>query len=234
MMQSGGPYLTYANRVPGHHLNQVEFRNSFDTWGVILAPDARPSTLVIGRESREFGRACWPFMAVHEAIHSVGTPFFDADDYRFLLFNILEDWRINTCARARYPDLESSFLQMRRVIFNRWESRPIVLKSPVSQILQHLCYLNHVAQKLPTAPVNTSYVRQVLSLRETFGCPENWPVVDDTPDRETCNHERGERLLRLLEEHRTPPQIAPVEIRQLLLRCGYDLGRCRTIELPGD
>lgn len=92
--------LRLAGIIPEHNLKEVRSLPNYNTWGVDSQPGQLPSILYIGDGSRDFGASCWPFMAAHEGLHSIATHFLQADDYRFVLYNICEDWRINLCLRG--------------------------------------------------------------------------------------------------------------------------------------
>ena len=176
--------LRLAGIVPEHNLKEVQALPNFNTWGVDSRPGQLPSILYIGEGSRDFGAPCWPFMAAHEAMHSIATLYLQTDDYRFVLYNICEDWRVNQCLLGMfYEKLNKSFKETRQTILRRWEKEPLKLKSPVSQVLQHLCYLNHLSEKEPTLPVSDAYLKEVLRIREQFGSAENWPLVPPRPER---------------------------------------------------
>ena len=96
-MNTGEAILRLAGIIPEHNLKEVQALASFNTWGVDSRPGRLPSILYIGEGSRDFGPPCWPFMAAHEAMHSIATFHLHADDYHFLLYNICEDWRVNEC-----------------------------------------------------------------------------------------------------------------------------------------
>lgn len=226
-MLTNDTILRLAGLVPDHNLKSVQNLPDFNTWGVDSQPGRLPSILYIGDGSRDFGAPCWPFMAAHEGLHSIATHFLQTDDYRFLIYNICEDWRINRCLRGIFGErLEKSFQEVRQAILRRWEKQPLRLKSPVSQTLQHLCYLNHLAERKPAAVVPSGYLRELLWLREQFGNAENWPLVPACPDpfsRHEENTRISGRLMKLILGHQPPPQVNPVEIRELIIRLGYDL-----------
>ena len=219
--------LRLAGIIPEHNLKEVRGLPNYNTWGVDSRPGQLPCILYIGDGSRDFGASCWPFMAAHEGLHSIATHFLQADDYRFVLYNICEDWRINLCLRGVFHDkLEKSFKEARQVILRRWEKEPMKLTSPVSQALQHLCYLNHLSARTPTVPVPDGYLRELLWIHEQFGGAENWPLVPANPDRLARHEENARisrRLLQLILDHQMPPNINPAEIRGLMIRMGYDL-----------
>jgi hypothetical protein len=219
--------LRLAGLIPEHNLKEVRSLPGFNTWGVDSQPDRLPSILYIGEDSRDFGPPCWPFMAAHEGLHSVATHFLEADDYRFILYNICEDWRVNVCLRGVFHEkIEKSFKEARQVILRRWETNPLKLTSPVSHALQHLCYLNHLSQRKPNVSIPHSYLQELLWMRDQFGSVESWPLVPDEPDR-LARAEENERicqkLMKLILQHRAPPDVDPAEIRALLIRMGYDL-----------
>lgn len=219
--------LRLAGLIPEHNLKEVRSFPNFNTWGVDSKPGRLPSILYIGEDSRDFGPPCWPFMAAHEGLHSIATHFLEADDYRFIVYNICEDWRINLCLRGIFHHrLEKSFKEARRVILRRWETNPLRLASPVSQALQHLCYLNHLSERTPNAPVSHAYLEELLWIRDQFGDAENWPLVPLNPDRLARAEENArisDRLMKLIVQHRPPHNIDPAEIRELISRMGYDL-----------
>ncbi len=219
--------LRLAGLIPEHNLKEVRTLPDFNTWGVDSQPARLPSVLYIGEDSRDFGPPCWPFMAAHEGLHSIATHFLEADDYRFILYNICEDWRINACLRGIFHDkIEKSFKEARQVILRRWETSPLKLTSPVSQALQHLCYLNHLSERRPKAPAAHEYLQELLWIRDQFGSAENWPLVPANPDRHARAKENARistRLTKLILQHQTPPHVNPAEIRELIIRMGYDL-----------
>ena len=175
--------LRFADLIPGHSLKHVKDLPGYNTWGVEIRPEGRPDTLLIGENGREFGMECWPFMAAHEALHSMATYFLDGSEYHYLLYNICEDWRMNRFLLGTLGgDLDQSYQAMRRVILKRWEQNPIVLRSPVSQFLQHLCYMNHLVQKKPTVDVQTGYMEEILAIRDQFGHTRNWPLPERKSD----------------------------------------------------
>lgn len=226
-MVTSDTILRLAGLIPEQNLREVQSLAGFNTWGVDSRPDHLPSILYVGDNSRDFGPPCWPFMAAHEGLHSIATHFLEADDYRFVLYNICEDWRINVCLRGIFHDkIEKSFKEARRVILRRWETTPLKLTSPVSQALQHLCYLNHLSERQPSASVPHSYLQELLWIREQFGSAENWPLVPANPNRLARAEENArisERLMDLILRHQAPPNINPAEIRELIIRMGYDL-----------
>lgn len=219
--------LRLAGLVPEQNLKEVRSLPNFNTWGVDSQPDRLPSILYVGEGSRDFGPPCWPFMAAHEGLHSIATHFLEADDYRFILYNICEDWRINLCLRSIFHDkIEKSFKEARKVILRRWETTPLKLASPVSQALQNLCYLNHLSERKPNTLIAHSYLQELLWIRDRFGSAENWPLVPANPDRLARAGENArisERLMKLILQHQMPPHINPAEIRELIIRMGYDL-----------
>jgi len=219
--------LRLAGLIPEHNLKEVRSLPDFNTWGVDSRPGGLPSILYIGEGSRDFGPPCWPFMAAHEGLHSIATHFLEADDYRFILYNICEDWRINLSLRAIFHDkIEKSFKSARQVILRRWEKNPLKLTSPVSQALQHLCYLNHLSERKPKEPAPHDYLEELLWIRDQFGSAENWPLVPASPDRLARGQENARvsgRLMKLIIQHQIPPHINPAEIRELIIRMGYDL-----------
>ncbi len=219
--------LRLAGLIPEHNLKEVRSLPDFNTWGVDSQPVQLPSILYIGEGSRDFGPPCWPFMAAHEGLHSIATHFLEADDYRFILYNICEDWRINVCLGGIFHDkLDKSFKEARRVILRRWETNPLKLTSPVSQALQHLCYLNHLSERKPNASVPHSYLEELLWIRDQFGRAENWPLVPANPNRLGRAEENArinERLMKLILQHQLPAHINLAEIRELITRMGYDL-----------
>lgn len=219
--------LRLAGLIPEHNLKEIQSLPDFNTWGVDSQPGRLPSILYIGEDSRDFGAPCWPFMAAHEGLHSIATHFLEADDYRFILYNVCEDWRINLCLRGIFHDkIEKSFKESRQVILRRWEKEPLKLTSPVSQALQHLCYLNHLSEKKPATSVPLGYLQELLWIRAQFGSTENWPLVPAYPDRLARGEENARisrRLMKLILQHQTPPNINPAEIRELIIRLGYDL-----------
>lgn len=219
--------LRLAGLIPEHNLKEVRSLPNFNTWGVDSQPRQLPSILHIGEDSRDFGAPCWPFMAAHEGLHSVATHFLEADDYRFILYNICEDWRINLCLRGIFHDkIEKSFKESRQVILRRWETHPLKLTSPVSQALQHLCYLNHLSERKPNASVPHRFLQELLWIRDQFGSVENWPLVPPNPDRLARAEENArvsQKLMKLILQHQAPPNVDPAEIRELIIRMGYDL-----------
>ena len=225
-----------AGIVPEHNLKEVQALPNFNTWGVDSRPGQLPSILYVGEGSREFGAPCWPFMAAHEAMHSIATFYLPADDYRFVLYNICEDWRVNQCLLGIfYEPLNKSFKETRQTILRRWEKEPLKLKSPVSQVLQHLCYLNHLSGKEATLPVSDVYLKEVLGIREQFGSAENWPLVPPDPNRSARDEENARisrRLTKLILDHRVPPDVSPAELRAIMVRTGYDLQFSTAIGLP--
>lgn len=215
--------LHLADLIPDHNLRRVQEQPNFNTWGVDFRPNKLPETLLIGENSQDFGAPCWPFMAAHEALHSIATHFFASDDYHFFLYNICEDWRINSCLRGMFEELESSYQSARQAILRRWEREPLRLKSPVSQVLQHLCYLNHLCRKDPSLPLDSEYLLEVTRIRDQFQAPENWPLIESAPDRYERNRETSQRLIRLIQKHQPPSAVNPGEIRTLIQRMGFDL-----------
>ena len=219
--------LRLAGLIPEHNLKEVRSLSDFNTWGVDSQSGRLSSVLYIGEDSRDFGPLCWPFMAAHEGLHSIATYFLEADDYHFILYNICEDWRINVCLRGVFHDkIERSFWEARRVILRRWETHPLKLTSPVSQALQHLCYLNHLSERRPNSGVSHRYLQELLWIRDQFGTAENWPLVAADPDRLARAEENArisERQMNLILRHQAPPNINPAEIRELMIRMGYDL-----------
>lgn len=226
-MMTSDTILRLAGLIPEHNLKEVRCLPNFNTWGVDSQAGRLPSILYIGEASRDFGPPCWPFMAAHEGLHSVATHFLEADDYRFILYNICEDWRINLCLRGIFHDkIEKSFREARQVILRRWETNPLKLASPVSQTLQHLCYLNHLSEREPNGAVSHGYLEELLWIRDQFGSVENWPLVPANPDRLARAEENtriSQKLMTLILQHQAPPNIDPAEIRELLSRMGYDL-----------
>jgi hypothetical protein len=226
-MVTSDTILRLAALIPEQNLKGVRSLSDFNTWGVDSRPGQLPSILYIGEGSRDFGPPCWPFMAAHEGLHSIATHFLETDDYRFVLYNICEDWRINVCLRGVFHDkIEKSFKDARRVILRRWETARLKLASPVSQTLQHLCYLNHLPERQPSASIPHSYLQELLWIRDQFGSAENWPLVPADPDRlarDAENARISERLMNLIRRHQMPPHVNPGEIRELIVRMGYDL-----------
>lgn len=94
--------LSLAHIVPGHNLREVRELPGFDSWGVDYKPGSWPDVLWIGDGSNDFNSKCYPFMAAHEALHSIATLYTELDDYQFFLYNICEDWRVNTCLLGIY------------------------------------------------------------------------------------------------------------------------------------
>ena len=235
-MNTGEAILRLAGIIPEHNLKEVRALANFNTWGVDSRPGQLPSILYIGEGSRDFGPPCWPFMAAHEAMHSIATFHLHTDDYHFLLYNICEDWRVNECLLGVFDEkLAKSFRETRLAILRRWEKEPLKLKSPVSQVLQHLCYLNHLSAKGPRLNASNDYLKEVLRIREEFGSAENWPLVPPNPDRferEQENERIGKRLARIILGHRLPPRICPAELRVLMVRAGYDLSFRRGLTAP--
>lgn len=219
--------LRLACLIPEHNLKEIQSLPDFNTWGVDSQPGRLPSILYVGEGSRDFGPPCWPFMAAHEGLHSIATHFLEADDYRFILYNICEDWRINLCLRGIFHDkIEKSLKEARQVILRRWEKNPLRLTSPVSQALQHLCYLNHLSGRKPNASVPSGYLQELLWIRDQFSSAENWPLVPANPNRLARDQENARisgRLMKLILQHQMPPHINPAEIRELMIRMGYDL-----------
>lgn len=215
--------LRLADLIPNHNLREAREQPNFNTWGVDFRPGKLPETLLIGDHSQDFSAPCWGFMAAHEALHSIATHYFEADDYHFILYNICEDWRINSCLRGMFEELEPGYHAARQTILRRWEKEPLRLKSPVSQVLQHLCYLNHLSGKKPTLPVDSAYLVEVIRIRDLFQMPENWPIIENASDRFEKNHETSQRLIHLIQKHQPPPAVNPGEIRTLIQRMGYDL-----------
>ena len=235
-MNTGEAILRLAGIVPEHNLKEVRTLPNFNTWGVDSRPAQLPSILFIGEGSRDFGAPCWPFMAAHEAMHSIGTTYLQADDYRFVLYNICEDWRVNQCLLGIFCErLAKSFKETRQTILRRWEKEPLKLRSPVSQVLQHLCYLNHLSEKQPALSVSNHYFNEVLWIREQFGSAENWPLVPPNPNQAERARENARisgRLTKLILHHRVPPYVSPAELRALMVRAGYDLQFSSGISLP--
>jgi hypothetical protein len=219
--------LRLAGMIPQHNLREVRGLRGFNTWGVDSQPGQMPTVLYVGDDSREFGPPCWPFMAAHEGLHSIATQFLETDDYRFILYNICEDWRINAALRGIFHDrMAQSYRETRSVILRRWQKDPFKLLSPASQALQHLCYLNHLPECKPKETLPSGYLEELLWIRDQFGHVDNWPLVPATPScpaRASANARISERLIRLIREHCPPRDINPVELRELLCRMGYDL-----------
>ena len=228
--------LRLAGIIPEHNLKEVQALPDFNTWGVDSRPGQLPSILYIGDGSRDFGTPCWPFMAAHEGMHSIATHYLQTDDYRFVLYNICEDWRVNQCLLGMFSEkLNKSFKETRQTILRRWEKQPLKLESPVSQVLQHLCYLNHLSEKEPDLPASNDYLKEVLRIREQFGSAENWPLVPPNPDRLARYEENvriSRRLTKLILDHRVPPNVNPAELRAIMVRTGYDLQFSSRIDLP--
>ena len=226
-MKTGEAILRLASIVPEHNLREVQPLPHFRTWGVDSRPGQLPNILYIGQGSRDLGPPCWPFMAAHEAMHSIATFYLQADDYRFVLYNICEDWRVNQCLLGMFREkLAKSFQETRQTILRRWEKESLKLRSPVSQVLQHLCYLNHLSEKKPVLPVSNHYFSEILRIREQFGSAENWPLVPPNPNREERCRENARIsgwLMKLILRHRVPPGVNSSELRALLARAGYDL-----------
>ncbi len=235
-MNTGEAILRLASIVPEHNLREVQALSQFRTWGVDSRPGQLPTILYIGEGSRDFGPPCWPFMAAHEAMHSIATLYLRTDDYRFVLYNICEDWRVNQCLLGMFREkLAKSFKETRQTILRRWEKEPLKLKSPVSQVLQHLCYLNHLSEKKPALAVSTHYLNEILRIRELFGSAENWPLVPPNPNREERSRENAwisGWLIKLILHHRVPPAVNPSELRALMARAGYDLSFHRRLGSP--
>ena len=224
MMLDAQNLLQHARIIPRHHLNRVEELPGFDTWGVDYKKDGWPEVLWIGTGSRDFDPKCWPFMVAHEALHSVSTLYDDLDDYQFLLYNICEDWRINSCLLGVFPDLNYSYESLREVIIRRWKNNPVALKSPVSKALQHLCYLNHTFNPKETVPESAeTYLQEMMYLRGEFGNEDNWPLVKDDKDRDAINKETYRRLIEKIKGKKAPKSINLDEIRKLIHKMGYDL-----------
>ena len=217
--------LRLANIVPGHYLREVRELPDFDSWGVDYRPGSWPDVLWIGDGSHDFNSKCYPFMAAHEALHSISTLYTDLDDYQFFLYNICEDWRVNTCLLGIYGrDLQESYDALRQVVLRRWQSKPLQLKSPISIALQHLCYLNHAFSPKTTVPEGANdYFQEMLFLRQQFGDEENWPLVKNDPDRGAVNTETYRRLLNKIKGKKAPRDINIDEIRKLIHQMGYDI-----------
>jgi len=215
--------LRLADIIPSHNLREVRQQANFNTWGVDFRPGKMPEALLIGDQSQDFSAPCWGFMAAHEALHSIATHYFEADDYHFILYNICEDSRINSCLRGMFEEMEHSYQAARQTILRRWGQEPLRLNSPISQVLQHLCYLNHLSRKDPTLPVDSPYFMEVTRIRDLFQMPENWPIIESTPDRFEKNRETSQRLIQLVQTHQPPSAVNSGEIRTLIQRMGYDL-----------
>ena len=216
--------LSLANIVPGHNLREVRELQGFDSWGVDYKPGSWPDVLWIGDGSNDFNSKCYPFMAAHEALHSIATLYTEFDDYQFFLYNICEDWRVNTCLLGIYGDLAESYGALKKVVLRRWQSKPLQLKSPISIDLQHLCYMNHMFSPKASVPESANdYFQEMLFLREEFGDPDNWPLVTNDPDRGAVNHETDRRLLHKIKGKKKPRNINIEEIRKLIHQMGYDL-----------
>jgi len=224
MLWDSQKLLEHARIIPKHHLSRVIELPGFDTWGVDYKKEGWPEILWVGSGSRDFDTRCWPFMVAHEALHSVATFYTDLDDYQFLLYNICEDWRINSCLLGVFPDLQASYESLKEVIIRRWKGNPVGLKSPISKALQHLCYLNHTfdpKDQIPEAAEN--YFQEMLHLRNEFGKEENWPLVKAYPDRDSTNKDTYLRLLELLKTKKAPKSVNLDEIKRLIHRMGFDL-----------
>jgi hypothetical protein len=235
--------LQLAAAIPHHNLREVRELPGFNTWGVDFLPQERPSILWVGADSGDFNPKCWPFMAAHEALHSIATSYAELDDYQFLLYNILEDWRINQCLLGVFgKQLQKSYDELRLAILRRWQREPLKLRSPVSQALQHVCYLNHLSHTAaPTLPQAGAFLTEIMWLRNEFADCNNWPVIwyttakthagrteeAWTPEhllkRDDCNRRTSDKLLEMLKRRRKPKEISVDEIRLLIARMGYDL-----------
>ena len=216
--------LSLASIIEGHNLREVRERKDFATWGVDFVPGTMPSILWVGEQSTDFTPDCWPFMAAHEALHSISTVYGELTDYQFLLFNICEDWRINQCLMGMFEEMRKSYEPTRQVILQRWQRKPLALKSPVSQALQHICYLNHMytpRQQMPAAA--NDYLSEILWLRDLFGQQGNWPLVPNDSDRQALNTAKCTELLAFVQRKQTPRDVNIGEIRKLISRFGYDL-----------
>jgi hypothetical protein len=218
--------LKFADIVPGHHLRTVRELPGFDSWGVDYKPGSWPDVLWIGDGSADFNPKCHPFMAAHEALHSISTRYTDLDDYQFFLYNICEDWRVNTCLLGIYGDreIQDSYKALKQVVLCRWQSKPLQLKSPISIALQHLCYMNHLHSPRAAVPESASeYFQEMLFLRQQFGLEDNWPLVKNDPDRGAVNTEKCKQLLDKIKAKKAPRSINVEEIRKLIRQMGYDI-----------
>lgn len=218
--------LQNASSIPAHYLKQVRYLPAFDSWGIGIEEGKRPETLFIGENSGDFTPPCWSFMSCHEAVHSIGTFFFDADDYLFFLFNIFEDWRINQSVLAYRPELKESFKATRSVIIRRWNNDTTVYQSPLSRLLQGLCYMNHLERfeaVKPKAGVAQDFFDAVMAIRVLFGDSENWPQIEPSPDREKVNQQISLKLMNTLRGLQKPPNINAREILRLIHKNGYDM-----------
>jgi hypothetical protein len=218
--------LKFADIVPGHHLRTVRELPGFDSWGVDYKPGSWPDVLWIGDGSTDFNSKCHPFMAAHEGLHSIATLYTDLDDYQFFLYNICEDWRVNTCLLGIYGDreIQDSYTALKQVVLRRWQSQPLQLKSPISIALQHLCYMNHMYSPKAAVPEHANdYFQEMLFLRQQFGLEDNWPLVKNDPDRGAVNTEKSRQLLEKIKAKKAPRSINIEEIKKLIHLLGYDV-----------
>ncbi len=216
--------LSLAGVVPGHHLREVRELPGFDSWGVDYKPGSWPDVLWIGHGSGDFTPQCYPFMAAHEAMHSIATVYVPLNTYQFFLYNICEDWRVNSCILGIYGELAESYKGLKEVVLRRWQSEPLRLKSPVSLALQHLCYMNHLFTPKTPLPENVNdYLQQMLFLRELFGNEDTWPLVKDDPDRGAINRKVSLGLIERIKQQKAPRNVNLEEIKKLIRRMGYDL-----------
>ena len=224
MTRQDSRILSLADLIPNHNLKGVCEVKKFDTWAVDYKPDTWPQTLWMGDGSLDFNVKCWPFMAAHEALHSISTDYTLLDDYQFLLYNICEDWRMNSCLLGIFGELNESYDAMRAVILKRWQSKPLQLKSPLSIALQHLCYLNFVISPKIVIPDSAEdYFLEMTHLRSEFAKESNWPIIQDQPDRPRINREKSLELLDKIKAKKAPNKINVGDIKNLIRRMGYDI-----------
>jgi hypothetical protein len=223
--------LRLANIIPKHNLKEVRVHKDFDTWGVDYTPGTWPSVLWVGDHSEDFHSKCWPFLAAHEALHTISTQYADMDDYQFFLYNVCEDWRVNTCLLGVFGELKDSYEAAREVILRRWRQAPIQQKSPISAALQHICYLNHTyTPKAEISEQAEDFLQEILFLRSQFADENNWPLLQPDRDRGDVNKATYEKLMEMIKAKKAPRGINIDELRRLIRRMGYDLDSFRAVE----
>ena len=216
--------LKAASIIPGQHLDEARLVPKYDTWAVDYKSSNWPHVLWIGDESRDFTPDCHPFMAAHEAVHSISRVCVQLNAYQFFLYNICEDWRVNSCLLGVFGELAESYASLRKVVLQRWQSKPAHFRSDISCALQHLCYMNHMYTPKASVPEGSQdYFQQMLFLRDEFGKPENWPLIKSDPDRDAINRAKSSQLLDKIKRQKPPAKLDINEIRKLIRRMGYDL-----------
>ena len=203
--------LRFAQLIPEQNLQQVVLYDHFNSWGVEYRIKGFPNVMVIGTESDDFTAPCYPFMAAHEGLHSissVGAGMAITDNaYLFLLYNIFEDARINGALLQQFTHLSSSYQATRQVIIMRWTNKPLYFESPLSRLLQYLCYLNHIPAIQKPPAVDRNLLEQLWQVRQQIIAPENQPLINRCINRDVENRIRSNRVVELIQKQKIPSNL---------------------------